>query len=256
MKYCIGILNWNRDLINVLNSLKNINNTDIIICTNNVSKYITSNNNLLYNVIEASKKITTSKNNIIKKARELGYNYLFILEDDVIVKDTNVFNLYIEKMREYNLGYIYYGFHHDNNRLLGVKPNPSVEIRIDDFKKEIFTRFACSAVVGINLDTNNNLFDEDLWVIDLDEYIYRCHKNNNLSPFSAGFNIDINNSWNYFEYDSSVKGSERFKSQELADMDKKSLNEKYKGEFNLEVNVDKLLKKLGELHNIEIIDSK
>ena len=45
-------------------------------------------------------------------------------------------------------------------------------------------------------------------------------------------------------------------SKSAADMDKKSLNEKYKGEFNLEVNVDKLLKKLGELHNIEIIDSK
>jgi hypothetical protein len=148
-------------------------------------------------VIDAVQNIAQCKNKIIDKATELKANYLCIVEDDIILKDSTIANKYIEMMGTYDLGIAMYSF--DNtNRAMG-SPNPSLKIKLDEDGNHIWVaRQSCSSFWVIDLSRAPILmFDEKSVLVESDIYL-NCAADVKLIPF-YGFYIDLPNSNQYFE---------------------------------------------------------
>lgn len=231
-KILYSILNWNRDVNPLFGSILSPNN-EYIICTN--TNKISANN--VYN-IDADKSIAKSLNMIIDKAIELNTDYLFILEDDIKIKDNSVFQKYIDLMEQFQYGLIFYGFI-KGNRIFNKRPNPCVQIKLKNNENIIFNRFISSGCLLIDLKKNKEKFNESLQVLEFEEYIFRCRTLGHI-PFN-GFYIDLNDSWNYIE-SIPCKG-ERNRSLELIKADK-LIMDNLTVDNKLEFNVDKLFKHL------------
>ncbi len=240
MKLCFGILNWNRDISPMLDDgpfKKLVDSNELIICSNKERPKDTK-----YHYIQADSNISRAKNSIIKKAKSLGADYLFILEDDVKVIDTSAFIKYKILMEKYNIGFVFYPYLGKNaNRVINDKSNPCIIAKVNESEFVYFSRFYDSGVLGFDLNKNDLLFNEELIVLDMDEYLYRC-KEKEIIPFS-GFYFDIAESWKYFEKIKCEKQRIIVKEALLQDQSKmKNAGIKIK----LEGNVDKLAKYLRE----------
>jgi hypothetical protein len=236
MKTVYGILNWNRKCDHLLDFFKD---DEIILCTNNPIK-----EDCKYSTIVADQNVAKCKNDIIKKAKDLNADFLFIVEDDVIINDKIVFEKYIKLMQEYELGVVYYGYDGTNTILNGI-PNPSLIIKLNDDGKELFiNRYICSSIVGIDLNNNKELFNENLLTLEHEEYFSKCAKNKIIE--FEGFFFDIEQSWIYFDRIDCAK--ERIQTVELAKQDNAYLKEDgFK--ITYETNADKLLNYLAEKYN-------
>ena len=99
-------------------------------------------------------------------------------------------------MNKYNLGVVFYGYH-GVNRVLEGTPNPSINVKLNGDTEQIFTRWPCDSVIGIDLRLNQQKFDETFNYLEFNEYLRRC-KDLKIIPFS-GFYFDVNNCWDYFD---------------------------------------------------------
>lgn len=61
-----------------------------------------------------------SKNHAFQRLLERGCDHIFIIEDDIIVKDNNVFDAYIQAGRVSGLKHMMYGYHGPANKRNGV----------------------------------------------------------------------------------------------------------------------------------------
>lgn len=233
-RIALAILNWNRDVFPTLKSLEKFDGP-VIICTNRKDRIdLTIDPRLVY--VESSSNVAASKNLLINSANELGASYLFIIEDDVIVKDVSVFEKYIELMEKFKTGVVFYGFDR-SNRILEGKPNPCIIIKLNEQGDELYAnRHCCTSVFGIDLKNNKELFDPNILVMEHEEYLQRC-ADKKILPFN-GFYFDIPRSWEYF--DRQDVPTERIKTVEIAKMDRKYIDEN-KITLKLEVSADNLL---------------
>jgi hypothetical protein len=238
MKTAYGVLNWNNDCNVTLASIK-ADPTDIILCTNKRELYNVEG----MNVIGAVPNVAASKNLIVKKARELRYDYLFILEDDVVVKDMSIFDRYVRVMNMLDQGFIMYGFHGGDNRVYH-RLNPAIMIRLNDDLEMYFNRLPCTACIGFNLNTNPLLFDEDYIMTELGDYLQRC-SDSGVFKTGNGFYADcVKSDECFLRVDVPFK---RVKTREMLDHDRKLMEEK-KVQFKLEFNVDNLVNYLKTLN--------
>lgn len=235
-KIIYSILNWNRNVEPTLYSLPKADN--VILCSNSNVHY-----DNIYHIL-ADSNVAKSKNNIIKKAKELQGDYLFIIEDDIKILNTEIFNLYISKMQEYNLGVIFYGYGGKLNRALN-KPNPIFKIKVGEDREEWINRYPVSSFCCIDLN-NDILFNESMLLLEFDVYIYSCYKANKI-PFN-GFYFDIPNSYNYLERLSC--DTERVKTQEIIQKDKILLKSE-NIELKLDSNADPLVDYLKQRHGLK-----
>jgi hypothetical protein len=153
------------------------------------------NESLYIHVPTPLHNVANAKNNIIAHARDKGVRYLFIIEDDVIVKDIRIFYEYINIMEKYNIGLTMYGYGKHNVRY-GV-PNPVIRMATDNSDELTFNRIHCSEVMGIDLKNNDVLFDTTLDILEIEKYVKECAANK-VIPF-VGFYPDVYNSYEYFE---------------------------------------------------------
>jgi len=58
-----------------------------------------------------------AKNLALKQLMGIGYDYLFLLEDDILVKDTEVFQKYIEASKLSGIQHFNFAFHGSDNYL-------------------------------------------------------------------------------------------------------------------------------------------
>ena len=239
MKITYAILNWNRDLTETYNSIKDLIKKDVelIVCSNSNDKSLKD-----VHYLTASPNVAECNNMILEKARELKSDYLFVLEDDMVVTDGTVFQRYVDLMKQYELGVVFYGFN-NMNQVLDARPNPCVMVRVNEAGDECMCiRTPCSGVTGIDLNRNKETFDDKLTTMEFQDYIVQCSKGG-LVPF-IGFYFDIPKSFDCFKRTNSEK--ERIISNELLQVDQARMDEK--GKVEIEVNIDKLLKYLVEKH--------
>ena len=64
-----------------------------------------------------------SKNILFRKLMEKGFEHIFIIEDDMLIKDKEVFNKYIEASQVSGIKHMMFGYHGPANKRLG-KPHP------------------------------------------------------------------------------------------------------------------------------------
>ena len=227
-----GILNWNRDINPLFASIIK-QEGQFIICTN-TNKMNAAN---VHNV-DAETSVSKSLNKIIDKANELGADHLFIIEDSIVVKDPTIFQKYLDMMKKFDLGLIFYGFD-KANRIFNAKPNPCIYLKMKNDEEVIFNRFISSGCLLIDLKKNKEKFDENLQALEFEDYIFRCKTLGHI-PFN-GFYLDVNKSWECFER--SPVGTLRTKSTEVMKADK-AIMDANKIDNKLEFNVDKLFKYL------------
>jgi len=184
------------------------------------------------------------KNELIDQARTENYDYCFIKQIDVNVLDTIIYDKYCELMDKLKLGFIFYPYYRNTNRLFNKSPNVAINIKIKDKPDEYLqiVRQICRAFIGINLKLNNHKFNENLKVFELDEYCKRMV--DNKLTLGLGLYPDVYQSWKYFE-DGVKSGNTMTILKEDIEADKKYLSDN-KIEFNIETNVDALLKRLIE----------
>lgn len=65
---------------------------------------------------EKNKGIGISKNDAFKHLLEKGCEHIFLIEDDIIVKDNNVFSTYIAAAKETGLKHMMFGYHGPANK--------------------------------------------------------------------------------------------------------------------------------------------
>ena len=238
MKTIYGILSWNNDFAKTVGSLKT-SPENIIVCTNVAVE--TSKN---YNVIVADPSVAKSKNSIINRARELGADKLFILEDDIEVVDMSIFDKYISLMDVLNQGIIFYGYNSTRENRVYNMPNPSLIIRIGDtFGEMYFNRFIVTSCIGFDLVKNPLLFDEELKLLEITEYLQRC-SDNGVIKTGNGFYADFPESWKFFNR--IEVPNKRIKNQQMLHDDQVNLQKK-KIQLKLDMVVDKLVDYLKTL---------
>ena len=136
----IGIVTCNREkfLDNLLKSLPEdiytavVNDGDILGWDN--MKY-NKVNDYHYNVENLG--VGKSKNILFRKLMEKGFEHIFIIEDDMLIKDTNVFNAYINAAEVSGIKHMMFGYHGPANKSNG-KPYPRFKV---PYNKEVELAF-------------------------------------------------------------------------------------------------------------------
>jgi len=202
-----GILNWNRPLPGWISSFKT---EELMICSN-INQVDGAVN------VTAVSGISASRNLMLRKAKELGIRWFFILEDDLDILNLEGFKKYIELMDKFKIGVAYYPYD-KVNIVLNTIQNPCLIIRLNEKNEEVYiARNVGSILTAYDLTINNLEYDEDLMMTEAEEYVHRCSKNNIIPYF--GLHFDIPKSWEYFRRNPGYK-TERIKSQEILSMDK------------------------------------
>ena len=146
--------------------------------------------------VDSTTTIAALKNQAIDDAK--GYQYLFIIENDLKIKNLDIFRHYINLMNDYQLGVVFYGYYGCTNRVLHDLPNPAVKVRKSEFHAQQLVRVPSDTFIGIDLSKNTQKFNSEFQVWEFNEFLKRCYEYKVL-PFQ-GFYFDVNNSWEYFDY--------------------------------------------------------
>jgi len=200
IKTCYGILNYNRPIPynGIINKIPIQGQKDIILCTNNTEKLKDyENGKVNFKVINIESNVAKCKNAMLKYALENGYNYCFLIEDDIKIIENNVFNGYIYLLECYDYAVTMFGYGSENkNKVIGNKNNPAVIIKLENNKYIFSNRQPCSSFMVFKLTEDMVFFDERLEMLET-EFLTKDLKKKGKIPFN-GFFIDLPESWKYF----------------------------------------------------------
>lgn len=73
--------------------------------------------------------VCKAKNIALKQLMDIGYDYLFLLEDDILIKDTEVFQKYIEASKLSGIQHFNFAFHGTDNYL--PDGSPAVKLKVE-----------------------------------------------------------------------------------------------------------------------------
>lgn len=219
-KIGVGIVTYNRPqfLEKLLSSLEQSGDyIDELVIINdgdelpNLDQYIP--HTMLQNATNIN--VGASKNRAMQYLLDQGCDYIFTLEDDIIIKDINIFNNYIKASNATGIQHFNFGFSQREN--LDNRLNPVYKKVIDYGDVEIvltqnilgaFTFYTRNALQVVGL--HHKGFDKGHG--DHLELTYRAYKHKLGTPF--WWFADINNSWDMIENqsnfttDSMVRGDD------------------------------------------------
>lgn len=188
-KFGIAITTRNRSewLKRLFDSIKDTPNCEKIVIVNDGPSYdwIPDGKNVTYIVNLENLGISKSKNIGIRHLLDIkGIDYIFTIEDDVLVKDQDVFKKTIQASEHTGLSYFNfpaysYGAGEPHKR------TPVVTIDYDNLKVDFFPNL--SAVFSFftkDIILKGGLYDEDFWNCFVDgEHIYRYSRLSEFTPF-------------------------------------------------------------------------
>ena len=201
-KIGVGVITYNRvdNLKKLTNSLNDCFIDELVIINDGdpvedfeltFGKWIDNGSNL---------GVGKSKNKALKYLYESGCDHLFLIEDDIFIKNKNVFEKYIESSKISGIQHFNYSQHGVMNKSWpDGKANPIMIIDYGDVKIPLY--LAC---VGAFSYYSRRVIDE---VGYLDERYYNAceHVDHTYEIIKKGmhppywYNADIENSWEYLE---------------------------------------------------------
>jgi hypothetical protein len=199
MKILYGILNYRRSFDNtkeLFDAVPAEKSEDVLILRKDSLNFHDKKTYKEF-VKKPDKSVAKSKNMILKHAKENGYDFCFILEDDLIIKDETAFDNYITLMNELNYNVMFYGFDNRNRVLNNIKPNPCLAIRVTDEREVFASRNPCSTMMCFRISDDMIMFDESMQALELEFYLWDQLQAGGIRSF--GFFPDIANSWQYFD---------------------------------------------------------
>jgi len=192
-------------------------------------------------ILKPDKSIAVSKNKILEYAIEHGYEYCFIIEDDLIIKKENAFNEYLNLMDAINYPVLFYPFDKRNRVINNIRPNPCLAVRVEDDVEVYVARIPCTSLMLFKVNKDMKMFDTKLQVLELEHYLWELKESGDIKSY--GFFPDISMSWRSF--DNTGEDKLRVVTKEIGEADMKYKEVK----FNLDMNADAFLKFLQSCYN-------
>jgi GT2 family glycosyltransferase len=223
-KIGVGIVTCNRPdfLEKLIESVKDCDYIDEFVIVNDGSPLpdidIPFAHTLLQN--KTNLNVGASKNRLMQHLLDRGCDYIFTLEDDIIIKDTNIFKEYIKASKETGLQHFNFGFSQRENLSKDLKP---VYRKVIDYGNDIKLVLTKNILGACTFYTRNALANVGMHHYKFDkghgdhlELTYRAFKHGYGTPF--WWFADIYDSWNKIENQSnfttdSVVRSENFASK-------------------------------------------
>jgi len=218
MKIGVGIITCNRQdyLTNLLTSIYPCEDINELVIVNDGSPIDNIDFNKPYSYIlnDNNLGIAKSKNKAMKHLLDSGCDYIFIIEDDTVIKDTDIFNAYINASKVTGIQHFNFGpgtpfnrkqkitnFDLNNRHLLDNEstPNPKITIDYSILKIDLYEHIAgvfsfftkeILHIVGLNDERFYNAWEHV-------EHTYRIIKAKGHPPF--WWFADIHNSVKYLE---------------------------------------------------------
>jgi GT2 family glycosyltransferase len=134
----LGIVTCNRPHFfkQCYESVKKLKNLDFLAVVNDGQDDINVEKNVFYTKNEKNLGVGKSKNILFKKALELGADHVFIMEEDIIVKNEEVLNAYIRAKNITGIQHFCFAYHGPANKngISGGKPCPRYVVDYGDVK--------------------------------------------------------------------------------------------------------------------------
>ena len=126
-KIGLGIVTCNREdfYVECLNHVP-MDIVDELVTVNDGDKYSTTSDNFIQH--ETNKGVGISKNDALKFLIEKDCTHLFLIEDDILIKDKNVFKKYIEAVNITGMKHFMFGYHGPANKDDSKNPNPRLVV--------------------------------------------------------------------------------------------------------------------------------
>jgi GT2 family glycosyltransferase len=182
-------------------SVKKSNNVDFIMVVNDGEQNVKVEEKHLYVKNEKNLGVGKSKNLLFKKALELNADHIFLVEDDIIMKNPEVFNEYIKARNLTGIQHFCFGYHGPANKngISGGKPCPryiidygNVKIAINMHSVGAFCYYTREVLEKCGLIDENfhNAFEHV-------EHSYRIAKDGYTTPYWNW--ADLANSMEYLD---------------------------------------------------------
>jgi GT2 family glycosyltransferase len=199
----VGIVTCNRPNFfeKCYNSVKKSKNVDFIMVVNDGEQDVKLNENDLYVKNEKNLGVGKSKNLLFKKAKELKADHVFLIEDDIVMKNSEVFNEYIKARDLTGIQHFCFAYHGPANKngISGGKPSPryiidygTVKISINMHSVGAFCYYSKEVLekCGFIDESFHNAFEHV-------EHSYRISKNGYTTPYWNW--ADLANSMDYLD---------------------------------------------------------
>ena len=136
-KIGLGIVTCNREdfYVECLNHVP-MDIVDELVTVNDGDKYSTTSDNFIQH--ETNKGVGISKNDALKFLIEKDCTHLFLIEDDILIKDKNVFKKYIEAVNITGMKHFMFGYHGPANKDDSKNPNPRLVV---EYSKDLSIAF-------------------------------------------------------------------------------------------------------------------
>jgi hypothetical protein len=194
-----------------------------------------------YTITRAKKSIAESKNILLNHAKDNGYDYIFIIEDDIIIKDSSLFSKYIDLMDKYDIPVIFNPYTNPQNFVMKTRPNPCAIIRTSSNEEIDISRHVGSGIICFKVDKDMQLFDTELQSLEHEFYMWDLLQANKIPSF--GFFLDIHDSFKYIEKSDDTRVRQRNITNSQHDIALRDTN------FVLDLNIDNFLHFIREKNN-------
>ena len=199
MKIGVGIITYNRPelLRKCVNSLIPAQIDEVVVVNDgNPLPFDIGNGKLIEN--KTNLGVGKSKNKALSYLMEKGCDYLFLIEDDIFIKDISVFERYIEASKITGIQHFNFSQHGMMNKSWpGGNPNPRIIIDYSKIKLPLYPH----CVGAFSFYTRKCL--DNIGLID-ERYFNACeHVDHTYEIIKAGMHppfwyfADIENSWKY-----------------------------------------------------------
>ena len=134
----VGIVTANRPdfFKKCYDSVKKSNNVDFIGVVNDGENDVSVEKDDFYSKNKENLGVGKSKNILFKKALELNADHIFLIEDDIIIKNPDAFNAYVDASKKTGIQHFCFGYHGPANKngISGGKPSPRYIVDYGDIK--------------------------------------------------------------------------------------------------------------------------
>ena len=186
-KIGLGVLTYNRpEYFKKIFSSIPLNVVDEIVIVNDGTPY-KEKVQVPYIQHDKNKGIGISKNDAIKHLLNKGCDYIFLMEDDIIIKDSKVFQAYINASKETGIQHFNYSQHGLMNKLPNTDtPNPRTKI---EYKNNIIIDLYLHCVGAFSFYTKKCIDTVGL----MDETFYNAteHLEHTYNIIKAGMHPDF-----------------------------------------------------------------
>lgn len=208
-KIGVGIITCNRkeQYTKLLNQIKNISYIDCVITVKNKDfdyaqndpSLICSSDNFYFKHIKEDLGVGFCKNECLKFLLNNNCDHIFLIEDDINIKNNDVFKIYIDTAKTYNLQHLNFNMAWDSITKKYLLPSYTIS-HPSGINLSIFSRL-CGDFEYFTKDVIQQvgLFDAKNYINALEhaEHTYRIASRGYTTPFQAY--ADVYNSINYIE---------------------------------------------------------